>query len=115
MPLAQAKMAAFGGCEIVKTGHVLLTVMGTAVIDWLPWKSVAVCFFQAEDGIRDTSVTGVQTCALPILHSFAAWATSRPACRGTRFPPYSSNQCLGGAASLAASRKTRSSHNASII
>src|SRR5437762_12963804 len=26
-------------------------------------------FFQAEDGIRDTSVTGVQTCALPILYS----------------------------------------------
>ena len=25
-------------------------------------------FFQAEDGIRDTSVTGVQTCALPILN-----------------------------------------------
>src|SRR5882762_10425513 len=24
-------------------------------------------FFQAEDGIRDSSVTGVQTCALPIL------------------------------------------------
>src|SRR5437763_5056509 len=24
-------------------------------------------FFQAEDAIRDTSVTGVQTCALPIL------------------------------------------------
>src|SRR5437764_6214449 len=23
-------------------------------------------FFQAEDGIRDTSVTGVETCALPI-------------------------------------------------
>src|SRR5437879_2542892 len=28
---------------------------------------VDVFFFQAEDGIRDTSVTGVQTCALPIL------------------------------------------------
>src|SRR5207237_3170542 len=27
-------------------------------------------FFQAEDGIRDSSVTGVQTCALPIS-SFA--------------------------------------------
>src|SRR5262249_58043868 len=27
-------------------------------------------FFQAEDGIRDWSVTGVQTCALPI---FPAW------------------------------------------
>ena len=24
-------------------------------------------FFQAEDGIRDYKVTGVQTCALPIL------------------------------------------------
>src|SRR5262249_58795970 len=27
-----------------------------------------VFFFQAEDGIRDWSVTGVQTCALPICH-----------------------------------------------
>src|SRR5687768_17997119 len=26
-------------------------------------------FFQAEDGIRDVAVTGVQTCALPILTS----------------------------------------------
>src|SRR5207237_7044259 len=26
-------------------------------------------FFQAEDGIRDSSVTGVQTCALPICMS----------------------------------------------
>src|SRR5205809_4325796 len=26
-------------------------------------------FFQAEDGIRDVAVTGVQTCALPILPS----------------------------------------------
>src|SRR5438046_10530014 len=26
-------------------------------------------FFQAEDGIRDWSVTGVQTCALPIFNS----------------------------------------------
>src|SRR3712207_6955310 len=29
-----------------------------------------VFFFQAEDGIRDIGVTGVQTCALPILQSF---------------------------------------------
>src|SRR5437660_12616100 len=27
-----------------------------------------VFFFQAEDGIRDGHVTGVQTCALPISH-----------------------------------------------
>src|SRR5256886_12369614 len=35
------------------------------------YKSRYVCilffFFQAEDGIRDLTVTGVQTCALPIL------------------------------------------------
>src|SRR5699024_11387506 len=29
-------------------------------------------FFQAEDGIRDRNVTGVQTCALPILNGDAA-------------------------------------------
>src|SRR5438067_5706298 len=31
----------------------------------------SVFFFQAEDGIRDRNVTGVQTCALPI------WAANR--------------------------------------
>ena len=29
---------------------------------------VVFFFFQAEDGIRDYKVTGVQTCALPIWH-----------------------------------------------
>src|SRR6266496_5876298 len=29
-------------------------------------------FFQAEDGIRDLYVTGVQTCALPILDNYIA-------------------------------------------
>src|SRR2546427_11519877 len=29
-------------------------------------------FFQAEDGIRDLTVTGVQTCALPIFTALAA-------------------------------------------
>src|SRR5260370_15159170 len=32
-------------------------------------------FFQAEDGIRDSSVTGVQTCALPIC----GWSEKRQA------------------------------------
>src|SRR5258706_794445 len=40
--------------------------------------SLVVCvlffFFQAEDGIRDWSVTGVQTCALPILRTAAITA-----------------------------------------
>src|SRR6266702_4164863 len=33
---------------------------------------LGVFFFQAEDGIRDGHVTGVQTCALPIWNSAAA-------------------------------------------
>src|SRR3712207_7574861 len=33
--------------------------------------AVARFFFQAEDGIRDIGVTGVQTCALPILRTGA--------------------------------------------
>src|SRR5256885_1953993 len=34
-------------------------------------------FFQAEDGIRDYKVTGVQTCALPILHRDVEYAQQR--------------------------------------
>src|SRR5687768_18333219 len=33
-------------------------------------------FFQAEDGIRDVAVTGVQTCALPIFGAGDQWAPS---------------------------------------
>src|SRR5256885_12194320 len=36
-------------------------------------------FFQAEDGIRDYKVTGVQTCALPISE---VRSDLQPACRG---------------------------------
>src|SRR5207244_8524766 len=35
-------------------------------------------FFQAEDGIRDDLVTGVQTCALPISRCAPAWPGARP-------------------------------------
>src|SRR5688572_31878843 len=39
--------------------------MGELVVD--PLEPRSSCFlFQAEDGIRDLTVTGVQTCALPI-------------------------------------------------
>src|SRR5207245_11568102 len=44
-------------------------------------------FFQAEDGIRDATVTGVQTCALPIYpHVGRQDARDRPAdeCTGRR-------------------------------
>src|SRR5437773_464246 len=36
-----------------------------------------VFFFQAEDGIRDRDVTGVQTCALPICAGVGGWAAFR--------------------------------------
>src|SRR2546422_9641398 len=37
---------------------------------------VVFFFFQAEDGIRDVAVTGVQTCALPISLRFPRYASS---------------------------------------
>src|SRR5687767_15238799 len=48
----------------------------SSVIFLLP--VVIAFFFQAEDGIRDKLVTGVQTCALPI------WAAQSPPSEGAR-------------------------------
>src|SRR5260370_19063264 len=39
-------------------------------------------FFQAEDGIRDSSVTGVQTCALPICLPWKAEGDPLPPSKG---------------------------------
>src|SRR5438093_5589700 len=62
---------------------------------------IAVFFFQAEDGIRDWSVTGVQTCALPIY--------ARSAIRPVRPARGAAGRGSGGAAqSLAAPRRLRS-------
>src|SRR5256885_3958482 len=51
---------------------------------------VFIFFFQAEDGIRDYKVTGVQTCALPISarppKPPSAWAARSP-------PPCASPRC----------------------
>src|SRR5205807_6283073 len=41
--------------------------------------SVTLFFFQAEDGIRDYKVTGVQTCALPIFSTPLRSGWSSPA------------------------------------
>src|SRR5438874_9094515 len=40
------------------------------------WSGSRIFFFQAEDGIRDLYVTGVQTCALPILSTGGHPATA---------------------------------------
>src|SRR2546429_4476280 len=42
-------------------------------------KCVFFFFFQAEDGIRDVAVTGVQTCALPISEKLAKCRLAYPA------------------------------------
>ena len=39
---------------------------------------LCVFFFQAEDGIRDVAVTGVQTCALPISITSAGRERNTP-------------------------------------
>src|SRR5690606_40778498 len=41
--------------------------------------SIPVFFFQAEDGIRDFHVTGVQTCALPIFEHVQRYAAEHGA------------------------------------
>src|SRR5207245_4551889 len=45
----------------------MLTIPTTSALSLrITTKTTSVFFFQAEDGIRDATVTGVQTCALPI-------------------------------------------------
>src|SRR5260370_22903765 len=41
----------------------------TSTTGWASADAAVVFFFQAEDGIRDSSVTGVQTCPLPISYA----------------------------------------------
>src|SRR2546427_7648213 len=48
--------------------------------DWISYMCSALLmgrffFFQAEDGIRDLTVTGVQTCALPISTGREFWVS----------------------------------------
>src|SRR5437870_12541596 len=45
-------------------------------------------FFQAEDGIRDGHVTGVQTCALPILCTGGGWKSSSNGYLTAHFDPF---------------------------
>src|SRR5207249_8727433 len=60
---------------------------------------IVVCvffFFQAEDGIRDRNVTGVQTCALPISLALTLGALALGGLTAdTRAAPDASNTCTG--------------------
>src|SRR2546430_3734597 len=61
-------------------------------------------FFQAEDGIRDLTVTGVQTCALPISKRAGApkWSHDSASARAYALPP----------SSVPVRRDSRSAHDA---
>src|SRR2546430_1545515 len=54
-------MAVFISMRCTLCGHFLQVALTLIVV-----VGYAIFFFQAEDGIRDLTVTGVQTCALPI-------------------------------------------------
>src|SRR5699024_12181936 len=55
--------------------HVLRTVIIIFVCRSFSETYLYYFFFQAEDGIRDRNVTGVQTCALPILSHYLYLST----------------------------------------
>src|SRR5437016_7996461 len=56
--------------ESVGEGSVDLLLALARPGDYICVQEFISFFFQAEDGIRDWSVTGVQTCALPICEVF---------------------------------------------
>src|SRR5256885_7509458 len=58
-------------------------------------------FFQAEDGIRDYKVTGVQTCALPIWCGPRAPENAKPLAVGRRGRPARSRARPGGGSTAA--------------
>src|SRR5207249_5915660 len=60
-------------------------------------------FFQAEDGIRDRNVTGVQTCALPILTVQTAQVAGQQVADGV----VGAQQRRGTAAEVARSEERR--------
>src|SRR3989337_3384007 len=71
------------GCEIIRLA---VPDMKATKARGMIKKSVNIFFFQAEDGIRDATVTGVQTCALPI---------SRPALATTALVNKADQAALG--------------------
>src|SRR2546429_8581620 len=50
------------------TGRIINIASLSTFVALFETATYSIFFFQAEDGIRDVAVTGVQTCALPISH-----------------------------------------------
>src|SRR5437016_10984135 len=70
---------------LIRLFLLLLILLLMPTLNFLPvWFAVSLLFFfQAEDGIRDWSVTGVQTCALPISRYHAELLQGKPPREGT--------------------------------
>src|SRR2546430_3251503 len=75
-------------------------------------------FFQAEDGIRDLTVTGVQTCALPISEEKSASPSGLKKQSTTSVPPFAGRligrHCFPTACWILASIASRSAFSASM-
>src|SRR5256886_12619056 len=55
-------------CDVIGIKYVCLCILCFLLFVFVYYCMFFFFFFQAEDGIRDLTVTGVQTCALPISH-----------------------------------------------
>src|SRR2546430_4065405 len=63
-----SRASACGGCRPgAGTRRLGRSIRGRRSRRSVAYGEAGVFFFQAEDGIRDLTVTGVQTCALPIF------------------------------------------------
>src|SRR3712207_5739951 len=76
---------------------------------WVMWLCVFIFFFQAEDGIRDIGVTGVQTCALPIYRPLERYSAAKRANggRSTSGPRVDSADSASGSDSPARTAEAR--------
>src|SRR3712207_6859232 len=63
-----------------------IKIVFSSISSVLSYKMFSFFFFQAEDGIRDIGVTGVQTCALPISRRVTASRGGRARPTGTDQP-----------------------------
>src|SRR5438105_7979720 len=82
-------------CLLMRCCIVTCFCFGLTLVCFCCWLYMCICFFffffQAEDGIRDPLVTGVQTCALPILvpdmcRNFCACSTIARTTSGCEWP-----------------------------
>src|SRR5256885_8002360 len=64
--------------DVIRLEFIVYVIVGVIIFSFIiVFFIVFFFFFQAEDGIRDYKVTGVQTCALPIYPEIKALRRAR--------------------------------------